>query len=490
MQTSAQKRSNCAGRVVIAMPMAVLTAIGAAEMPKDAPRDYLAVVKAYADTMIEKGRDTYGTVQSPLFATALDRKTHRIFDTTPPSIAGIRAQDRSWKGANPMHDENLYQVLYALTDLTGDKRCATESDKTLLWFLENCQSKQTGLLAWGEHCHWGVVEEKALLETHEFYRPWVLWDRCYGLNEQACLRFARGLWDHQIADKQTGNFSRHAAYDRHGPGGGNQFPRHGGYYIATWVEAYVRSKDAEYLKAVEVLVDLFERHRDPATKIIRAGSAKAYFWVPNNLSLAINLWDGAARASAALAEKMRKSASDTDASVLALPHDLSKGGKGYAISTTFPTFDKGLGYTKTWASAYGVSSDAGFAVQLLIRYRQNKDDAFRKLALRAADRYLVTNPQTTDTIYPGALGDIIWLLLDAHALTGDRIYLARADEVAELAMKTVMGDVSPLPKALSRASHYEAVTRGDTLMMALLRLWAVKAGKADGLKVMFTDIGV
>jgi rhamnogalacturonyl hydrolase YesR len=127
---------------------------------------------------------------------------------------------------------------------------------------------------------------------------------------------------------------------------------------------------------------------------------------------------------------------------------------------------------------------------LLIRYRQNKDDAFRKLALRGADRYLVTNPQSAETILPGALGDIIWLLLDAHAFTGDRTYLARADEIAELAMKTVMDDVSPLPKATSGSSHYEAVTRCDTLMMALLRLWAVKAGKTDGLKLLYTDVGV
>ena len=454
------------------------------------PKDYLAVVKAYADTMIEKGRDTYGTVHSPLFATTLDRTTHRIFDATPPGIAGIRGQDRPWKGANPMHDLNLYQILYALTDLTGEKRYAAESDKTLRWFLGNCQSKQTGLLAWGEHCHWAFVEERALSGTHELYRPWVLWDRCYGLDEQACLRFARGLWDHQISNKTTGNFSRHAAYDRHGPGGGNEFPRHGGYYIATWAHAYARSKDPEYLKAIEVLVDLFERHRDPATKIVRAGSRKPYFWVPNDLSLAIDLWDASGKVPDALGGKMRKSAADTDASVLALPHDLGKDGKGYAISTSFPTFDKGLGYTLTWKASYGVSSDAGFAAQLLIRYRQNKDEAFRRLAMQGADRYLVTSPQANEAVYPGALGDIIWLLLDAHELTKDRKYLDRAGEIAQLAMKTVTDGVSPLPKAASGSSHYEAVTRGDTLMMALLRLWAAQHGKAEGLKLVYTDVGV
>jgi hypothetical protein len=31
-------------------------------------------------------------------------------------IPDIRRTDRSLGGANPMHDENLYQILYALTN--------------------------------------------------------------------------------------------------------------------------------------------------------------------------------------------------------------------------------------------------------------------------------------------------------------------------------------------------------------------------------------
>jgi hypothetical protein len=66
------------------------------------------------------------------------------------------------------------------------------------------------------------------------------------LDRKTHMKFSRGLWDHQIKDNTTGNFSRHAGYDRHSPGGGNEFPRHGGYYIATWAEAYTRTKDTEY----------------------------------------------------------------------------------------------------------------------------------------------------------------------------------------------------------------------------------------------------
>lgn len=461
-----------------------------AAAPALAADDSLAVVKAYADTMLDRGRDVYGPVHSPLFATTLDRATHRIFAAEPPAIADIRSQDRPWQGGNPMHDQNLYQILYALSELTGETRYATEADRTLRWFLGNCQSAETGLLAWGEHCHWGFVAEQALAPIHEFYRPWVLWDRCHGLNPTASLRFARGLWDHQISNQTTGDFSRHANYERHEPGSGREFPRHGGYFIATWAHAYARTQDPEYLRAISVLADLFERHRDPVTQIVRSASVRPHFWVPNNLSLAIDLWDAAGKVPPDVAGKLRRSASATDTSVLALPHEPGPGGRGYAIRSRFPTFDKDLDYTETWKTSYGVSSDAGFAVQLLIRYRQNHDEAFRRLALQGADRYLRTDPQPGEAIYPGALGDILWILLDAHELTTDHRYLARADEIARLAMSTVMDDLSPLPKASSQSHHYEAVTRGDTLMMALLRLWTVQHGKTERARLVYTDVGV
>ncbi|MHC4363001.1 MAG: hypothetical protein ACYSTZ_09250, partial [Planctomycetota bacterium] len=107
--------------------------------------DYLQVVRSYADTMLEKGRDRYGKEHSPLFATTLDRKNVEIFDEAGLERLWqnrlddwdnwrIRNRDRMTTGANPMHDQNLYQVLYALTEITGEKRYAKEADRTIKWF--------------------------------------------------------------------------------------------------------------------------------------------------------------------------------------------------------------------------------------------------------------------------------------------------------------------------------------------------------------------
>ncbi|MHC4756605.1 MAG: hypothetical protein ACYTBP_15840, partial [Planctomycetota bacterium] len=142
--------------------------------------DYLRITKAYADALLEHGRDTYGTTHSPLISSALDRKTMTMLPEKLERMPGIRNGDRSLYGANVMHDQDLYQLLYALTEVTGKKKYAKEADKSLKWFLENCQSPTTGLFAWGEHLGWDFKTETLAFargDNHEFFGAWVLWDK-------------------------------------------------------------------------------------------------------------------------------------------------------------------------------------------------------------------------------------------------------------------------------------------------------------------------
>jgi hypothetical protein len=187
----------------------------------------LDVVRCYADTMIERGRDIYGPQKGGLLLSALDRMTLSPLDTRPAPPAGMRREDRPgepWSaltGANPQLDENLLRVLYALSKVTGDPKYARVADEELRWFLKNALSAKTGLLPWGEHMCWDVIEDKPISggndAVHEFARPWVLWDRCFELAPEESRRFALGLWEHQIADHRTGAFDRHAPYFEHGP---------------------------------------------------------------------------------------------------------------------------------------------------------------------------------------------------------------------------------------------------------------------------------
>lgn len=462
--------------------------------------DYLGLVVRYAEALLEKGRDVYGEQHSPLFAITFDRKNMKIFEEKDQKWLfqlrlddyenwGIRNGDRILFGANPQRDQNLYQILYALSEITGKPRYATEADRTLSWFFKNCQSPATGLFAWGEHLGWHFRTETVhrsmraaqggAHEHHEFARPWVLWERSFDLAPEACVRFARGLWDNQIADKKTGDFSRHAGYTKRRVGTGNGYPRHGGFYIATWAEAYERTQDRVFLQAIETLVDYYNRNSDPTNGAIPCCLSEEYrtiMWPDSNLSLAIDLWDAAEKVPVKLAEKMRERALRTDEVYLGMAHDFSPQGIGFVSGADVATLEpktEGWTHTDPWATRYGASTDAATAMYSYLRYQQTKNKGYKKLLVDCARRYLTSLPDRETGLHPGTFGQLIKLLLVAQDLSGDQKFGERAEFFAQKAVKLYLED-APVPPATVKYRHYEGISAGDTLMMSLLELWVRK----------------
>jgi len=444
--------------------------------------DWLAVVRAYADAMLSHGRDTYGAEHSPLFAEALDRKTMRMLEGEALRRAagltfdqwGIRPGDRMLGGANPQHCQNLYQILYALTQVTGEKKYAAEADASLKWFFTRCQSPATGLLYWGEHAGWDFLAEKRLAvrqgNTHEFYRPWVFWDRCWELAPEHCRKFALGLWEHQIGDQKTGDYSRHAAIDNHGPGTDAPYARHGGFYIETWAAAYARTTDAVFLRAIETIAGALEAARRDQGMLV-SGSKKTGRRTRGDVSLAISLWNAAEFVPGELAAKLRAQAQANDEAFL----------QTYAPAGTTGT--------NLWSAGYGGSGGemASRANVWMLRWRQTKLDRYQSLIVKSAAAYLDGDIDLSYPVHPGTVGKVIFLMLHAHELTGEEKWLARAEQLARQSLRLFMGDGCPLPRAAHCYDHYEAATDADTLMMALLQLWAVRQTPPAKLPLVYCD---
>jgi len=436
----------CWFAVVAVGAFSIPLSVGGAEADR-----YLTVVCRYADAMLAHGRDTYGPAHSPLFASALDRKALKLPSFVPSAPEGVREGDRTLSGANPMHDENFYRLLYALSELAGDKRYEAAADDALRFFFTHCQSKATGLLAWGEHLGWDFHTEAVLKgrDIHEYYRPWVLWDRCFVLAPEACLQFAGGVWEHQIADHQTGNFNRHARFDRHGPERDKEFPRHAGFYIATWSAAYARTKDPVFVRACEVLLDSFERRREPDGRFPSANPR-------SDLSWAIDIWNASSLVPESLGRRMRDAAKKTDDAYTRK----FKGG--------IPSKADIL-----WKTAYGDATTAMEAMICYERYRQTESKALGELVVKAAEYYLSADPPGEITVYPGVYGEVISLLAAAYRVTGQERFLQRSEALADKALLVFWND-GPLPRASSHHAHYEAITRADTLALALLELWSIR----------------
>jgi len=418
---------------------------------------FLDLVRRYADAMIEHGRDTYGQKKSGLLLSALDRLRLKPLTVRPEPPGGIRRGDRAglpWLklvGANPQTDQNLLRVLYTLSNITGDKRYSKTADNEIEWFFRNTQSPATGLLPWGEHLSWDVMQDIPISSgteyNHEFARPWVLWDRSFELAPEASNQFALGLWNHQIANKKTGGFDRHAPYDRHGPVDGKDFARHGGFYIHTWAHAYKHTRDKTFLSAIEAVLARFERKR-----VDKEG--KMYATIGP-----LDVETAASMVPDPLAARLHKFADIEDTLII---EDLRR---------QFGKDDGTWTFKPTWQAGYSSGVTAGWAMFGLARYQQVQKQVYRDLVIAVADAYVDALPDEDVDVWPMSFGHIISAEIVAYKFTSNPVYLEQACRFARMAVDMFWQD-NPLPKASFKTGHYETITGADSLALALLEVHA------------------
>lgn len=460
--------------------------------------DYLKIVKVYADAMISEGRDVYGAENSPLFASTLHRETMKIGpkeDFEP--IQGVRKNDRSIGGANPLQDSELFEILYSLSDITGNEIYAREADKSLQYFFTHCQSPTTGLMAWGEHLYWDFENEacgygKVNQDYHEC-GVWPFWDRCYELAPEACWKFIIGEWDHQIADKKTGHFSRHARWSVHGPYTGFEFPRYAGQMIERWADAYTRKENVDQIRRDELLTAIkviFGRMEDN-TKMTKSGYLPAgstekgdhinVVWLKSNLELSRCLEEVAPLFDDELSGQMKKFALKQDMDFLNAPHKLDSIGGGFAVTldatTGIPRIrSMNKPYTSTWGSGYGYGPHAKVANLCSMRYLKLKTEypdlavRYKNLMLAAAEQYLLSDPNTSQLLKPNVFAGVIELMISSFELTGDQRFYKRANYFGQLGIELFLDDKSPLPKATNQHKHYETITGGPAFIHELLNI--------------------
>lgn len=459
--------------------------------------DFLFTVKNYADALMKNGRDNYGEINSPLFASVLNRETMKIEPTIASiEIPGVRERDRSVTGANMIHDEDLFQILYALSELTGDKSYANEADKAIAYFFNNCQSPTTGLMCWGEHLYWDFLNDDCgYSPNYDFHEAtkWAFWDQAYRLAPDAAWKFVISEWDHQIHDKTTGDFSRHGRYSKHETFSGFDFPRYTGQMIERWADAYNRPENAsrprreELLHYIEVVFNrMVDNSKFSESGLLIAGRAdqgdhNSVVWLTNNLELARCLEAAAPTVNPELAEQMREFALKQDEDFLNAPHKLDSLEGGFAVTlhakTGLPrTRAMNKPYTSTWSSGYGYGTHAEVANIIYGRFESLKNEhivlanRYKGMILSVGEKYLSSAPDAAILLKPNEFAQVIELMLNCYQLSNEKEFLTRAEFFAKSGIDLFLTEASPLPRASNQHQHYESITGGPSFMFSLLKI--------------------
>ena len=200
---------------------------------------YLKAVEKFADSVIEHGRDVYGSKHTPLFVDGLQVETlepaewklnpflHREWvwarqregwSKEKISQKQAEVQSRTCVSSNFANQQALLRTLDGVTGLTGEKKYRQAAKEATGYALKNVTSPN-GLLYWGGHMSWDLLGEKPMWDSghagiHEmkFHQPYFrfMWD----VNRQATSRFMNSFWGSHIRDWNTLNFKRHGGSNR------------------------------------------------------------------------------------------------------------------------------------------------------------------------------------------------------------------------------------------------------------------------------------
>lgn len=169
---------------------------------------YLAAVRRFADTVLEKGRDHYGTKHTPLFVDGLNVET---FEPARWQKGG-----QTWVMCNFASQQALMRTLDGLTTLTKDARYRTAAEDAAREVLAHLRSR-SGALNWGGHMAWDLEGERAVgeyediheLKNHQAYVP-LLWR----VDPRATREVLEATWAIHVLDWTLLDYNRHASMSK------------------------------------------------------------------------------------------------------------------------------------------------------------------------------------------------------------------------------------------------------------------------------------
>jgi hypothetical protein len=455
------------------------------------------------DTLLATASRYHGLIPS-----ILDRRTGEMLpragEPPPRLLPGQRAQDRSPRGCNLLHDVELLEAMNLLGDRLGRPAYREAAERYLARFAERCTQTPSGLPAWGEHAYWdldrdalgnsqaycGRTVSRGAYFDHLREAPVWLLRELFRLNAPGMERFVVALKGHWKSGPPPwgGEYFRHAYIEQPETqlpheATSRDFARYSGFYILDSAVAYVRTRDAalrETFRGQLVrFADYWWTRRHPSglllqqSRIDPAPSAK-----PNGLaliqtlSLAVSLSEAArvlvdAGVLADDAKMLRERSGVYAQAVLNGPHDLER---GRFAATLDPASGAVTGELVAWGSRYGSPWAVAHLARWMLRLYHagaRREGRYLAWAIAAAEKQAREPVPPGETVYAKDAGDALALLLDLHEITGERRWRGRAEAMAEKWLAMFLDE--RLPRAATAADWYEAQLGTGMLLLALAR---------------------
>ncbi|MHB8898692.1 MAG: hypothetical protein ACYC6Y_08095 [Thermoguttaceae bacterium] len=267
------------GIAVFAAWLVLLAILGpsAAGEPAGEAGKYLQSVQAFADAVLEHGRDTYGREKTPLFVDGLQART----------LEPVRWQKegQTWVLCNFASQQNLLRTLDGLTALSGNGKYRTAAEDAARDAMQRLQTP-SGLLYWGGHLAWDLDADKPVgqdADSHEMKGHEPYYRLMHRVAPDETVRLMEAVWGGHILDWARLDYNRHANVRRSGRplwdhpylsdirvpfpsvGGNLSFCNVTPSLIHAGVELAILDGSSDARRWTERLVDRWQQGRDPRT---------------------------------------------------------------------------------------------------------------------------------------------------------------------------------------------------------------------------------
>ncbi len=226
-------------------------------------------VSTCLDTLIEHGKDRYGSVHTPMLMSILDVYTLDSPENPPLLDANVRTEGRpthgrlSPGGTNLWMDQPVIKAMYECSRATGDSKYSEAADAYFDYAMKNCR-KSNGMFVWGSHSYWHGFSERGSGDgVHEILIKHADWASMYRLNPEAVRAEIEGIWKWHVVDKKTG------LHNRHDDGRvGCDFAFSGGSFAIAFSFMYSVTADETYLDKARLVADWHWNHRNAKTGLV------------------------------------------------------------------------------------------------------------------------------------------------------------------------------------------------------------------------------
>lgn len=197
-------------RIVLLILLSGLTHQSCRQSRPDSEK-YLEAIEAFAHTVLEYGRDSYGDRHTPLFVDGLDTLALQ------PALWKWEGGD-TWVLSNFASQQALMRLLDGLSGVTGEDRYREAAEDAAREALTTLRTPN-GLLFWGGHSAWDLEDDKPVgeheLRYHEVKNHQPYFRLLWRVNPDATRDLLKAIWGTHIMDWSTLDYNRH---------GGNLIP--------------------------------------------------------------------------------------------------------------------------------------------------------------------------------------------------------------------------------------------------------------------------